>query len=123
MTKLDFSKEPVPDPARVRSVEDFSLSDPLLRKSKGKRVFSAFGDAMKARRRSEIEAAGTALSQMDVLHALGTPEKEMRPRRVEKVVKRLVGQHVLLPDGSPNSDHPDIIDMMAGRRRIIPTRF
>ena len=103
----------------MRKVEDFSSPEPAAKKPKKKSKHSSpsnvWGEAMKALRKLERQANGVSLTKKDVLVALKTPKKDLRPPRIQKIIKRLVGQGILLADGSPNIDHPTVVDMIINR--------
>lgn len=116
MTKLDWSKGYTPDPARVLREEEALPPDPRQGKTTRKTTSNTWHDAMKALRRKELEVEGIALSQDEVVSAFRHIFGLMRPKRT-KLIKHLVGRGLLLQDGTPNFNHPDIIDLLVSKRR------
>lgn len=119
MTKLDHSKggRYEPDPAREQPFDDFVEPDDMIVKRKHKKPPSLWAAAMKALRRREIAAKDIALTQAQLLSALGHSKKTMRKSKGATILKRLVAEGLLLKDGKPNVDHPRVAQIISERGR------
>jgi len=111
MTKLDWTKGYIADPARVRSVEDFSIRDPQVRKDSKGQNSDTWSDAMKARRIAERKAEAKKVPPVDthtLLAALGVSKTILKSKHRGIYLKRFVREGVLLPTGLPNPKHPKV---------------
>lgn len=118
MTKLDHSKggRYERDPAREQPFDDFVERDEVIVKRKQKRPLSIWALAMKALRQKEV-SGNNALTQAQLLTALGHSKKSMRRQYGAAILKRLVTEGLLLKNGKPNLDHPRVVQIMKERKR------
>lgn len=115
MTKLDWTKGYTVDPARVRSVEDFSTPDPLVPKGSKPKHPDTWSSAMKARRVAEQNAKAKKPSPIDsrtLLAALGVSKRALKSKNRGIYLRRFVREGILLPTGLPNLDHPKVKEVI-----------
>lgn len=109
-----------PDPARVQRQDRVLARDRPSLKGKAKRkaptnpkATSVWVKAMKAVRHAERR---DVLSQEDLLTALGFTKRQMRSPQMKKTLRRLISNGLLNKDGSPNIDHPKVIEIIINIR-------
>lgn len=118
MTKLDWTKGYTADPARVRSVEDFSTPDPLVLKGSKPKHPDTWSSAMKARRIAERHSKAQKAPPIDthtLLAELGVSKRILKSKYRGIHLQRFVREGILLPTGLPNLKHPKVKEVILRR--------
>ena len=117
MTKLDWSRGYTADPARTRSVEDFSTPDSGggKGKRKSKRVWTAvLKSARAALPITEVSQLPRASHSM--LRAMGISRRKLSSDRGPLLLSQLIREGVLLKNGRPNPSHPRVNAILAAQK-------
>ena len=63
-----------------------------------------------------------ALSQSELLRALGYSKADLKPKKKGVILKTLVNDGILLANGTPNIDHPKVRAMVDEKRQRVAGR-
>lgn len=118
MTKLDWSKGYTDDPARTRSVEDFSNPDPVIVKGRRKTEPGLWAVAINVlrARRAITEVTQIPETSRPVLKALGISKRTLRSKRGDVLLRKFVQEGILLESGLPNPRHPKVKAVLAAQK-------